>query len=318
MTRWGNYFPPCTDKNVMNANQAKSIPLTDLLQRMGYAVKARSKGGAELHYLSPWRAESKPSLFVNQVKNVWYDHGEGEGSNTLDFVIVYLEKTGQPHSVSYALSWLSETMGHQSFSFSEPPNIIPKSDLKLIKVAPLRSKTIFAYLAQRGIPPQLAQRYFVLVQYQNNAKPRQGGYYAFGQKNLSGGFEIRVATDKAKFKSSINGKDITLHQGRVGGKVSIFEGMLDHVSLLVLLNNVQLNSDAMILNSLASYDRAREYILSQGYTQLDLFLDNDTAADKTTQKFLLDFSKCATDHRHLYKDFKDLNKALMEGHQFCF
>ena len=302
----------------MNAKQAKAIPLANLLQRMGYDIKGRSKGGVELHYLSPWRAESKPSLFVNHVKNVWYDHGEGEGSNTLEFAIIYLEKMGKPHRVKDALTWLSYTMGYQpsSFSFSQQTFTSPdlSGDLELIKVAPLRSKTIFAYLGQRGISQQLAQQYFVLVQYQNNAKPLQGGYYGFGQKNVAGGYEVRSATTKQTFKSALIKRDITVHSGRVGEGVCVFEGMLDHLSLLVFLNAPKLNNDTIILNGASCYARAKDYVLEKGYNKIDLFLDNDKTGDKTTAKFIEMFGDYATDHRYLYAEYKDMNEALQAGY----
>ena len=59
----------------MNIQQAISIPLKDLLDRMGCEVKGRSNGGKELRYLSPWRAESEPSLYYNIVIYKWHDHG---------------------------------------------------------------------------------------------------------------------------------------------------------------------------------------------------------------------------------------------------
>lgn len=310
----------------MNIEQAKKIPLVDLLRRLGCEIKRSERGGTELSYVSAWRTESTPSLYVNKVKNVWFDHGENEGGHTLDFAVTYLEKTGKPHSKKEALQWLSQTMGYKSYTFSfssssqkeisEP--VEPSRDLNLIGVAPLKSKRIFEYLAGRGIKKDLAQCYFKLVRYQNTKKPLEGGYYGFGQKNIAGGYEVRSATTKQTFKSALIKRDITFHSGRVGEGVCVFEGMLDHLSLLAILNAPKLNNDTIILNGASCYARAKAYILEKGYEKIDLFLDNDKTGDKVTAKFIETFGNIATDHRHLYAEYKDMNEALQDGHDPTF
>lgn len=305
----------------MNANQAKQIPLADVLERIGCNVKIREKGGTELAYLSPWRAESRASLYVNTVKNVWFDHSEDEGGNTLDFAIMYLEKTGKLSSVKAALNWLTDTMGYRSDTFSffssqqKAPLRFdePSRDLKVLGIAPLRSGKIFQYLKERGISKNIAQEYLCLVQYQNIKKPRKGGYYGFGQRNIGGGYEVRAATDQKKFKSALITRDITVHFGRLGEGVCVFEGMLDHLSMLAILSNIRLNNDVIILNGASCYEKAKRYILEKGYSKIDLFLDNDDTGNKVTTKFIEAFGKHTVDHRYLYEGFKDLNEALQKG-----
>ena len=210
-------------------------------------------------------------------------------------------------------------MGYNSYSFSFSvqekfkETQEPNRDLELLKVAPLRSKKIFQYLYKRGIPKAIAQKYLCLVQYQNKKRPREGGYYAFAQKNKSEGYELRAATDQNKFRSALIKKDITVHRGRVGEGVCVFEGMLDHLSMLAILDNECLNNDVIILNGASLYERAKEHILEKGYSKIDLFLDNDETGDKVTAKFIEAFGSHAADHRHTYEDYKDLNEALRNG-----
>ena len=85
----------------MNAAQAKQIPMKALLASLGHQPAKERRG--ELWYLSPFRQESEPSFKINQERNIWYDFGEGEGGNVLDFTMRYY----QVNSIAEALSRLS-------------------------------------------------------------------------------------------------------------------------------------------------------------------------------------------------------------------
>ena len=310
----------------MNAAQAKQIKLTDLMAKLGYEVKVVERGRTEHKYLSPWRAEVEPSFNVNLVKNQWYDFGEGQGGNTLDFAIIYLSKHGHSSRVTDALQWLEDTMGRPSvkqlpsFSFSEAQSQKTGAPryLEFVKDSPLKSEVILKYLKTRHISPQIARKYLRVVQYRNtspNASERL--YFAFGQKNLSkDGWEIRSASDgDGRFKSALNQRDITVHPGSEQGRgaVSVFEGMLDHLSLLEMIGVDQLRGDAIVMNALSSYNRTKAYIEQQGYTRIDLFLDNNSSGNKATAKFTEDFGDIVFDQSPLYLPHVDLNDCLRAG-----
>jgi hypothetical protein len=60
----------------MNSNQAKELSLPEFLAQLGYEP-ARLRG-QDAWYTSPFRpGERTPSFKIDQVKNVWYDHGLG-------------------------------------------------------------------------------------------------------------------------------------------------------------------------------------------------------------------------------------------------
>ncbi len=310
----------------MNAAQAKQIKLTDLMAKLGYEVMAVERGRTEYKYLSPWRAEVEPSLNVNLVKNQWFDFGEGQGGNTLDFAITYLSQNGQSSRVTDALQWIEDVMGQASpkqstsLSFSEPSSkgAGATRNLEFVKDSPLKSEVIFKYLSNRRISPQIAKKYLRLVQYRNssqNASDRL--YFGFGQCNLSDGWEIRSASDsdKGKFKSALIARDITVHVGSEKGRgaVSIFEGMLDHLSLLELIGVDQLRGDSIVMNALSSYNRTKAYIEAHGYTRIDLFLDNNASGKKAVQKFREDFGYIVFDHSPSYHPHVDLNDCLRAG-----
>ncbi|MEO1262059.1 MAG: CHC2 zinc finger domain-containing protein [Bacteroidota bacterium] len=325
----------------MNANQAKQIQMIHLMERLGFDVKKVERGGTEHKYLSPFRTEKEPSFNVNLTKNSWYDFGEAEGGNTLDFAIKYLRSNGRASRVPDALSWLETKMGRSKFSgragekninqknlfsFSQqsPPQAAKKNlpklevdrDLEFVKVSPLQSPLIFSYLEGRRIPRELAKKYLVLIHYRNKNKPSQKPYFAFGMQNRSGGYEIRSASDDPKlvFKSALIARDITIVSGKKGREaVNIFEGKLDFLSLLVILQTDQLAGDALILNGLQSYGFAKAYIKEQDYKTINTFLDNNGPGQNTTQDFANDFPGLVFNQSPIFLPHVDLNDALKAG-----
>jgi hypothetical protein len=328
----------------MNTKQAKQLDLPKLMSRLGYEPVKVTKGGNELWYKSPFRQEKDPSFHTSYLggKWIWNDFGD-IGGTVIDFVMRH-EGFNQ---VKDALAFL--TSMYQGHLFEKPPTRTRKSqspslfsfqqqtsreaaskfsqgqsgdlfldrDLEFIGDKPLQSPLIFSYLNSRGISREVAIKYLRLVHYRNLKKTSQRPYFGFGQKNVSGGWEVRSATDdpKMKFKSALIARDITVHPGTEQGRggVSVFEGMLDHLSLLMMFGVKSLRGDALILNGLSSYGRAKAYIAEQGYTQIDLFLDNNNPGRETAQQFAEDFGDIVKDHSSAFAGYTDLNDALRAG-----
>ena len=68
----------------MTIKEANAIDMVSYLSVKGFEP-AKSKG-INYWYYSPFRQESEPSFKVNRRRNQWYDFGEGEGGNLLDFI----------------------------------------------------------------------------------------------------------------------------------------------------------------------------------------------------------------------------------------
>ena len=67
----------------MNTYKLQSnIPISNYLNSIG--LNPVQKLGGQLSYIPPYRKESKPSLWVNDSKKIWYDIGEGVGGNIVD------------------------------------------------------------------------------------------------------------------------------------------------------------------------------------------------------------------------------------------
>jgi hypothetical protein len=68
--------------NLLSAADIKEqVSLVDLLARLGFEPVRRS--GKELMYLSMLReSDTKPSFAVNELLNVWFDHGSGKAGRS--------------------------------------------------------------------------------------------------------------------------------------------------------------------------------------------------------------------------------------------
>ncbi len=261
----------------MNSAQAKKISLQEILLKLGYQPFKRFKGGEELAYLSPFRAEKEPSLFVNVRKNVWNDFGD-IGGNALDFVIRYNNT-----DVKGALAFLDKMFGGgfvPPVQIHKQPEDLPKENVFLLdSTAPFgwNKNALFNYITiERGINPDVAIRYLKEVRFSNKENGKQ--YFAAGLENLSGGFEIR----NPFFKGSIGLKDMSFFKGTGAGReVWVFEGLMDFLSKLTFENAVTVSPDCLVLNSTSYIEKAIEYIRSSGYSVITGYIDNDRAGDES-------------------------------------
>ena len=334
----------------MNIYQANNLDFPDLLSRMGYEPAKSMKGGADLWYHSPFRTEKEPSFHIRHgdtYKWVWHDFGHG-GTTILDFIcehenctkkdaLAFLRKIYPNWSNRVGgsksrkkntdqLSFLSSSPNTPKVSHSKPP--VSKNtdedlrDLEFVKDSPLQSPLIFTYLEGRRIPRSIAERYFRLIHYRNKKKATSKPYFAFGMRNINGGWECRSASDepKMKFKSALLVRDIILVKGTQEGRddVLIFEGMLDFASLLVLRGREQLKGDALILNGLSSYGRAKAYIEKYAYKRIHTFLDNNPSGQSSAQTFQEDFGDMAINQSYIFAPHVDLNDALKADHILNF
>lgn len=87
-------------------------------------------------------------------------------------------------------------------------------ELEFLEAHEIRNPAIISYLEEeRKIPADLARQYLKEVKYRNI--PKNKTFFAFGMENESGGYEIRSASDKYKFKSALIKRDITVrHSGQ--------------------------------------------------------------------------------------------------------
>jgi hypothetical protein len=90
----------------MNTKQAKAEPLHEFLGRMGY--QPAHVRGNDIWYKSPFRPDERtPSFKIDQVKNIWFDHGLGAGGTIIDFV----QHLNQTQDISRVLASIADILG---------------------------------------------------------------------------------------------------------------------------------------------------------------------------------------------------------------
>lgn len=303
----------------MNSFEAKKLNLPEIMARLGYQPTSTKKGGNEYWYNSPFRPEQDASFHTSYLggKWIWNDFGD-EGGTVIDFIM----RHENYHAVSDALKFLDEiyqkggsklkskplfSFQQQAFSRSEGAT---NKELEFISASLIQNPLILNYLTkERGIEKNIALKYLEEVKYKNLNSGKE--YFAFGIKNQSGGYEIRVASDKYKFKSSLIEKDITLILGSNSKIINVFEGMTDFLSLLTMMKTDRLSGDALLMHSLSSYKRTLEVIKAKTYKSVNLFLDNNQPGRDHTTAFIRDLGEGGVEsYSNLFLPYIDINEAL--------
>ena len=173
----------------------------------------------------------------------------------------------------------------------------PNERREIISVQSLTNPYLLRYIAERGVPLSIANRFCSEIRYNNTNRT----YYAIGFANDAGGWEVR----SPYFKGCIAPKAITtISKGT--DVLQIFEGFMDFLSWQTL--NPSSACDTIVLNSLALLPRIQEKLKS--YKQIESFLDNDEAGRKTFE-VLKQFCPSIIDGSVRYQTHKDLNEWLV-------
>ena len=199
----------------MNIDTIRQIPLVDFLNHLGYQPTGRDSKG--LWFYSPYRNERKPSFYVNPRKNLWFDFGSGAGGDIFNLAG---ELTGETDFIKRA-EFIAQKMQlavekpYKPMTFKEEPTF------ENVEISSLEATALLKYLADRGIPRDIAQRYCVQVDYDLHGKR----YYAIGFENNAHGYELR----NSFFKGSYPPKHIT-HISNGNARCNVFEGFIDFLS----------------------------------------------------------------------------------------
>lgn len=292
----------------LSCEQARQIDLVDFLASLGH--QPQKIQGTDYWYLSPLRDEKTPSFKINRKKNLWYDHGTGQGGDIIDFGTRYFK-----NSVSEFLNRLTADNLNKSFSFHPPAisNTTPHSSAgekeennagKIIITAtrPLADGRLLAYLESRCIPIEIADRYCNEVDFILYGKQKT----AIGFANDAGGYELR----NQHFKGSSSPKSPTIIEAG-SNQIAVFEGFFDFLSYQVAAKEISdERTSFLVLNSLSFFNKSREVM--EKHQQVNLYLDrNKRGVECTTQALDWDKSKYV-DRSKLYREGQDLNDWLIE------
>lgn len=282
--------------------EIKNIPLAAFLSRLGHEPSQRC--GDKLWYRSPLRLENTPSFKVETALNCWYDFGIGKGGNIIDLASELYQSTdlrqlmnciANNYPVPSALTVASNVVTRHSRAPS----------FENIRVVPLESHALVAYLQERGIPPEISKAHCRQIHYYCRGKR----YYAVAFANESGGYEMR----NRYFKGCIAPKDISIRRIRDDPSTAcaVYEGFIDYLSALILgLIN---GADAIVLNSVSNVNKAIPHL--RDYTAIHCFLDNDDAGKSALAQLTGQFGTKVIDRSTLYSGNNDLNEYLTQNLQ---
>jgi hypothetical protein len=292
-----------TTTNSIQAKEIKdTVSLVDLLSRLGYEpVKIYGK---EHKYVSMLRdSDTKPSFYVNDELNAWYDQGLGKGGDIVEFGKAYwnlpfqetLEKIVQVSGSSMPILNYDRQAGIRKRSAVK----IPHYEVEEIK--PLgNNPAITAYLQFRGIW-QAAQGSLKEVYYYVEDQKRQRKYFfAAGWQNELGSWEVR----NKYFKGCLGHKAISFIPGDKN-RLAVFEGYLNYLSWYT--DNPGAEDSVLVLNSIALLNAAAKK--AQPYNDVAIYFDRDQTGHNTTLE-LIKLVPQAHDHSAIYEGHNDYNDKL--------
>lgn len=298
----------------MNIDEAKAIPLTEILSRLDHHPKRIN--AAKALYSSPLREERTPSFWVYLQPNRWYDYegAQPQGGDGLNFACAYLKSCRQDHTVSDGLRWL-KNMSIQAIAPIYSDHWEEKEVALLLKdKQPIQQLGLILYLKKRGIPLELARKCLSEVHVHNVNTGKS--FYALGFENEEGGYELR----NPFFKGTLRPKAITFIRGTTFPPkgVHLFEGFMDYLSAIVQSGGQPFTNDVIVLNSLICLRQAIPYLQNYGYRRAYTWLDNDPAGEKATE-LLAEFFQTQQGLTHqpmnrMYAPHKDVNAWHMHRH----
>ena len=276
----------------MNIDAIRQIPLVDFLNHLGYQPTGRDSKG--LWFYAPYRSERKPSFHVNPNKNIWFDFGTGTGG---DIFTLAGEMSGETDFLRQA-DFIAVKMQLPVEKPYKPTPFIEEPTFANLEISTLKAPALLKYLADRGIPHDIARQYCVQVDYEMKGKH----YYAIGFRNNADGYELR----NPFFKGSSPPKHIT-HIANGNPRCSVFEGFIDFLSAERLGFNDC--TDAIVLNSVSNLGKAIEPLTD--YPLILCYLDNDAAGRAALARLQREFGDRVMDKSALYPNHKDLNDYLV-------
>lgn len=172
--------------------------------------------------MSPLRQETEASFKINKNKNVWYDHGIGEGGSLIDFATEYyrcdvseaLQKISLFHSQKFVKNIAERPPVHLHQNSVRNEQAAGEAAIKIIAAKkPIRDLLLCSYLRKGKIDKSVADKYCEEVVFKMNEKERE--FKVIGFKNNAGGYELR----NEFFKGSNSPKYVSYFDNIVADKI---------------------------------------------------------------------------------------------------
>lgn len=283
-----------------------NYPIDKVMEALGCR-----KGPGRDMWFSPLREESEPSFHIDRNKNLWYDHGTGEGGSIIKLIMMV--KHCSCREAENFVKALNPSVVVSQESYRRPnPSTTTGPNCEIRKVREIRSDYLTNYLAARKIPLELARRYLKEIIVYN---PQKGlNFTLVGIPNNAGAWAMSAPTG---YKST-NKADVTTinNEGSFSKtpsakSVAVFEGFWDFLSWQVMQGSTKPSCDVVVLNSVNNIRKALDYIGK--HDKITGFLDNDEAGQKCQATLERAFPGKVTDMSDLYGKYKDLNEMLQDS-----
>ena len=258
---------------------------------------------------SPFRDERTPSFHILPNGYAWKDFGDGSGGGVIDLVM-RLENCSR----ETAIGRLRQIREQGTMFTAIPPSrerlpLERRPALSVYSAGPVRSGELIEYAASRGISREIFSAYCCEVTMRSGRR-----FYPYiGFPNSDGGYVLRSHQGKrctSAFPTFISTEGV-LCSSPSSGRVAVFEGFFDFLSLLQLCGRTVPDCDVCVLNSVTNLDKALPFILSHGY--VETYLDNDEAGRKATERIragVLARTGRMDDMACHYSGFNDVNDYL--------
>ncbi len=282
-------------KRKNSCSAVKEIDLIDFLSKLGFNPSRINE--KEAWYYSPLKTKEKIASFrINRQRQLWYDYSLGEGGDII--------KLGC-RIYNCSISELLTKLQNHSFSFRQPiSNQIEQNKIIINSIEEISKPELINFMKSRCIDIGIAKSFCREINYIVGNLD----FSSIGFQNQSGGWELR----SKNFKGATS-KDISLNS-RNNHSICVFEGFFDTLTYIQLNKESHREFDLLTLNSLSLLNNAIELI--KKYEVINLYLDNDEAGKKATQRIIeLVIGLVIIDHSNEYRNNKDLNDFLMNCSQ---
>ena len=280
-------------------------------------------------YKAPFREDRNPSMHVDERRNMWCDYGsilpDGRraGGGNIELVRLMFGL----NSNKEAAEKIIDICGGLVERYSQPKTVKRESEKKpgievIGSLNMISNRALRNYLRGRGINPDLASLWCDEVDFRIGSSDSR--MFAIGFRNDRQGYVLRNSFFKGTNVNSIstivnsstveeaawkNRPTAQICPDAGDGKVMVFEGFMDYLSLLTMRGVNKLDCDCIVLNSTVNVGEAISFL--RKHERIECWLDNDDAG-RQCLKFIQD--RCGeenvADMSQTYCRNNDLNDYL--------
>ena len=276
--------------------KAHDADIVSLLRRNGEQVK-------QIGYEYEWR-EGADKVYIKG--NLWYNHYEQTGGDTIDFVCRFYNKT-YPEAVMFILGFGIAEIDTGSDSFVESKEfVLPKRNNNM--------KRVYAYLLNtRGIDREVVHTFAHHKMLYESAIYHDAVFVGFDKEGKPRHAHLRGTTPNSKFKlnQECSNPNYSFHWIGSSNRLYLFEAPIDMLSFITMYSyDWQSHSyaSACSVSPKVLYQCLKDY---PHITEIYIGFDNDEVGQLSAQLVSQNVSKKGYKVVILKPELKDWNEDLL-------